>query len=118
MKNISKATIKRLKKEKEEMDYGIWVEGHFEGFSWAEEARYSEIQTVLEWDPNMDPLPQGECLDDIGDYFDTVFSHTEYLDNDDFRYSRNNHNNTVYMVGWKEGVEFWDMLKDSIVPYL
>ena len=110
--------IERLREEKmavpEEPVVDYTEKGYKDGFEWAEQASYYEIQDALAWDPAKQGYPSTEH-DGFYDYFFAMISEDEFKDWDDWMGKSSNEYISKWVDGWKDGVEaFWNKVKDLI----
>ena len=88
--------------------------GYEDGFKWAKQAGYDDIQDVLKWDPAEKSYPSTDH-DGFVDYFQMVIIEDELMDFEDWNYDRPNEYISDWMNGWKDGVEaFWNKVKDLV----
>jgi len=110
--------IERLREEKmavpEEPVVDYTEKGYEDGFEWAKESSYYEIQEALAWDPAKHTYPNSDH-DGFSDYFPMAFAQDEHMNWEDWMRKGLNEYNSKWVDGWKDGVEaFWNKVKDLI----
>ncbi len=104
--------IDRLKEEKLEWITDYRQEGFNDGFEWAKEAHYLELQEVLVWDGDQREMP---VVEDLNEYFWNIIAEDENLDLQSWCDGQSHELNDLYINGWSEGAKtFWEEVKDKI----
>ncbi len=104
--------ISRLRKEREEIERGIFEEGKADGLIWAEDAHFTDLQNAVAWDPQMSDLPEHE---DLADQIKEMIQEDPNLDYESDRSWRLDEKTTQYFLRWVEGVqEIWNKAKSKV----
>jgi Arc/MetJ-type ribon-helix-helix transcriptional regulator len=114
------ARIERLRKEKIQSENDYYEQGREDGYAWAKNAPYADLQYMLNFDPVqyqygrncyfMVDLTQDEIL---GEGFREAFKENPVLDCDEVGVL--NDFAEQWFRGWQEGVEtFWEEIKDKL----
>jgi predicted CopG family antitoxin len=111
------ATIRRLRREKLELEGDYFSMGKEAGIEWAKSAHYGDLQFALGWDPNPgeDPRRLGrKGMEHLEEYFSDMIENDELMAFEDNRHLTNQYLER-FLKGWKEGVEvFWNDIKDLV----
>ncbi len=117
LKNLTKGDkhmaeiIQRLREEKMETIGDHEEMGFKDGYEWAEDAHYSDIQEVLDWDTEKD-YPDNEWLLEL---IRTRIQEDEFMDWNDLASEQHNEYNEKYLKGVKKGIlAFWEKVKELI----
>lgn len=115
------AIIERLREERAEATQEYQKAGYDNGYAWARNSSYSDLQYMLLFDPSVDGgycnyTWDGFAKDDtLGDGFREEFEEDPVLFQTDKWGGFMNDGFNRWFEGWKEGVaSFWQEVKDKL----
>ena len=100
--------VKRLRREKQDLEKRFYNAGRTEGLNWARSARYHDLLYVLR---TIDPY---QLISDprMNPYFETLYQSSElaqYTNPDTVAHEQ------AFMQGWLQGVKtLWDQVKEEL----